>query len=196
MSLLVAGEVALALALLVVGGLSMLDVHRLGMVDPGFDAEGVISYRLTLPTARYEAASDRMAFVETYVQRLQAIPGIESAAVTTSIPLVGHEGWFYIANGASPRAAEEANPVVLHRLVTPGYFETLGVEFVAGRPFGELDGRSGSEAVIVNETFVRTHLSHEANPVGARVTTGTDAPGDDLVHSRWGDSRRETLRCG
>ena len=181
MSLLVTTEVALAMALLVVGGLSMLDMSRLGQIDPGFDEEGVVSYSLTLPSVRYEDSAARLAFVDDYLARLRATPGVESATVASHMPLVGHSGTFFIVDGAPPRAEEEANPVVLNRRVEPAYFETLGIEFAAGRPFDDVDGRDGSEAIIVNETFVGTHMSHVANPIGERVTFGTDAPFSDDV---------------
>lgn len=179
MSLLVTSEVALALALLVVGGLSVLDVRALGQVDPGFDADGLISYSVTLPRARYEDDVARLGFADQYLERLQAIPGVEAAAVTSSMPLDGHWGWLFMVDGAPPRAEEEANPVVLNRVVSPGYFATAGVEFVAGRPFDDFDGREdGTGAIIVNESFVRTHLSHLDNPIGAQVTPGTEIEDD------------------
>ncbi len=182
MSFLVTGVVALALALLVVGGLSMLDVNRLGRVDPGFRADGLVSYSLALPSTRYGDDEARLAFVDDYLTRLDAIPGVESAAVANDLPLGGHWGWFFQAEGAPPRAEDEANPVVLNRVVTPGYLETLDVELVAGRPFNSFDGREeGNHVLIVNETFVRTHLSHLSDPIGARVTPGTDAPADDAT---------------
>jgi len=180
MSLLVTGQVALALALLVVGGLAVLDVSRLGQVDPGFEAEGLISYNVTLPSVRYGDDEARLAFVDDYLARVGAIPGVESATVASTLPLSGHWGWFFQAEGAEPRGEDEANPVVLNRVVSPDYFQTLGVEFAAGRPFNSFDGRDeGSRAIVVNETFVRTHLSHLGDPIGARVTSGTDAPADD-----------------
>ena len=181
MSLLVSGEVALALALLVVGGLSVLDVRQLGELDPGFDAEGLISYSISLPSARYADADARAAFVDEYLPRLQAIPGVEHAAVASMMPLSGsHQGEFYMVDGAPARADDEANPVVLNRTVSPSYFETAGIEFAAGRAFDDFDGREdGTQAIIVNERFVETHLSHLDNPVGSRVASGTgigDAP--------------------
>ncbi len=174
MSLLVTGEVALALALLVVGGLSVLDVRRLGEMDPGFDAEGLISYSLSLPSVRYSDGEARLAFLDEYLPRIQAIPGVESAGAASMMPLSGsHQGSFFMVDGAPPRADDEANPVVLNRVVSPSYFETAGIRFAAGRAFDDFDGREdGSLAVIVNERFVETHLSHLNNAVGARLTNG------------------------
>ena len=182
MSLLVSGEVALALALLVVGGLSVLDVRQLGELDPGFDAEGLVSYSISLPFARYADADARSAFVDEYLPRLQAIPGVEHAAVASMMPLSGsHQGGFYMVDGAPARGDDEANPVVLNRVVSPSYFETAGIEFAAGRAFDDFDGREdGTRAIIVNERFVETHLAHLDNPVGSRVTWGTEI-GDDAT---------------
>jgi predicted permease len=172
---LVAGEVALAMALLVVGSLSVLDVKRLAEAHPGFEAEGLIAYSLSLPSNRYGDDEARLAFVEQYLSELEAIPGVRSASVTSGLPLSGHWGWFFQVDGAPGRAEGEPDPVVLNRIVSPAYFETAGVEFAAGRGFDELDGRDdGSLAVVVNETFVRTHLGHLDDPVGARIAPGTD----------------------
>lgn len=179
MNALVAGEVALALALLVVGGLSALDVRRLGQADPGFEAEGLVSYQMTLPSQRYEDGPARLGFTEQYLESVRRIPGIEAAAVTSGLPFSGHWGWFYIVDGAPPRAEDEANPVVLNRVVSAGYFETVGIEFTAGRAFDVTDGREGqTPVIIVNETFVRTFLSHLDDPIGARLVPGTDMPED------------------
>lgn len=180
--MLVAGEVALALVLLVVGGLSSLDVRQLGRTDPGFDARGVVSYQLNLPSQRYDDDPARLAFAERYLDELEAVPGVESAAIASSVPLGGHWGWFFSAEGAPPRGEDEANPVVLHRAVSPSYFDALGVQLQSGRAFDGFDGRDESApVVVVNETFVRTHLSHRADPLGARIHPGTGAPGDDAV---------------
>jgi predicted permease len=179
LGLLVAGEVALAMALLVVGGLSLLDVQRLARVDPGFRAEGLVSYALSLPTQRYEDGPARLAFAQRYIEELERRPEIRSAAIGSALPLGGHWGWFFLVEGAPPRAEDEANPVVLNRIVSPGYFETVGVQLAAGRGFDDFDGREdGSRVIVVNETFVRTHLSHLPDPIGARLASGTEL-GDD-----------------
>ncbi len=172
---LVTGEVALATTLLVVGGLSALDVRQLGRVDPGFRADGLLSFSLSLPSQRYEDGAARLAFAERYQEALERIPGVRSAAVASSVPLGGHWGWFFLVDGAPARAEEEGNPVVLNRIVDPAYFNAVGVDFVAGRPFDDFDGREdGSRAIVVNETFVRTHLAHLDDPIGARLAAGTE----------------------
>lgn len=174
---LVAAEVALAVGLLVVGGLSMLDAWRVGRIDPGFTAEGVTVYSVSLPRSRYPDDPARLAFTEDYLTRLGALPDVRDAAVANVLPLMGHWGMFYEVEGAPPRAEGDANPVVLTQSVSPGYFGTLGVEIVAGRAFDDFDGREdGAGVAIVNETFVRTHMSDGKAPLGRRISTGGDDP--------------------
>jgi predicted permease len=171
------GEVALAVGLLVVGGLSVLDVYRLGRIEPGFATEGITTWRMQLPQARYPDDEARLAFVDRYLERLRAIPGVQNAIVASTLPLSGHWGWFYEVEDAPARQEGESNPVVLTRSVTPGYFDAMGVRLVAGRAFDPFDGRDeASRAVIVNETFVRTHMDDGLDPVGRRIRTGEGSP--------------------
>jgi predicted permease len=173
LSVLVSAEVALALGLLVVGGLSMLDAHRVGGVDPGFANEGVTVYRMQLPSNRYPDDASRLAFVTSYLERLRSLPAVESATIASSLPLLGHWGWFFEVEDGPQRAEGDPNPVVLMRSVAPGYFETMKVALASGRPFDEFDGREGTPpVVIVNETFVRTFMADGKDPIGRRVHTG------------------------
>jgi len=179
--LLVLGEVALAVALLVVGGLTVLDIQRLQESDPGFRPDGLVTYRVAPPPSRYATDDERLAFVDRYLARLRAIPGVEEATVASVLPLGGHWGFFLQVEDAPPRDEDEGSPVVLNRIVAPGYFRAMGMELAAGRTFDRSDRSPGEEVVIVNETFVRTHLSHRDDPVGARLTPGTDAPTPDAT---------------
>ena len=180
MGLLVMGEVALALVLLVVGGLSTLDVWRLGRVDPGFRVDHVTAYSISLPSARYPDTASREAFVQSYLDRLGAERGVEHVAAASSLPLAGHWGWFYVVEDEAPRGDDEGNPVVLNRVVTPGYLETMGVRLLAGRDFDAFDGREeGAGVVIVNETFARTRMGGVDEAVGRRIAPGTSAPDDE-----------------
>lgn len=179
-SLLVTGEVALALALLIVGGLSVLDVQRLGRTDPGFEADGLISYAIGLPTTRYENADARLAFADDYLDRIARIPDVQSAAITSGLPLNGHWGWFFQVEGAPARAEGEADPVVLNRVVSSDYFQTVGVQLLRGRGFEPRDGRDGElDVIVVNERFVQTHLAHVDDPIGVRLHPGTSVPDED-----------------
>jgi putative ABC transport system permease protein len=177
MNLLVGAEVALALTLLIVAGLSIRDILELQRVDPGFEADGLLTYSIGLPSTRYDTDESRQAFVSEHLQRIRALPGVNGATVASSLPLGGHWGWFFTVEDAPPRGDDEPHPVVLHRVVSPEYFETMGVTMVAGRPFDEFDGREeGTLAVVVNETFVETFMTDGIAPVGRRISSGGDSP--------------------
>lgn len=176
LSVLVGGEVAMAAALLVVAGLVVLDVRELGRADPGFRSEGLLTYRIQLSEAQYPEREDRLAFAESYVEGLGALPSVRNAALTSNLPLMGHSGWFFEVEGAPPREDGD-NPVVLRRWATPGYFDVMGVTLVQGRAFDDFDGREeGSFVTVVNEAFVRSHIPEGTDPVGQRIRTGEGSP--------------------
>jgi putative ABC transport system permease protein len=173
---LVVGEIALALVLLIVTGLSVLDVRALLNVDPGFTTENVLTYRIGLPRERYEESEQRLAFFNAHLEEIRALPGVQAAGAATARPLGGHWGNFFEIEGAPPLGPDEQNPVILNRVVSPGYLDAIGVTLLAGRDFTENDGRSeGALAVIVNETFARRFWP-DADPIGKRMRY----PGDDV----------------
>jgi len=173
-NLLVGGQVVLACVLLVVTGVTLRDVQALARVDPGFRTEGVLAYTVELPSERFPTSEERVGFWTRHLDRVRSVPGVVSAGATTILPLRGHSGYFFEAEGASERREGDANPVVLVRAVTPGYLETMDVGIVRGRSFTASDGREdGTGVAAVNETFVREFLGHVEDPIGARIRTGS-----------------------
>jgi putative ABC transport system permease protein len=169
LSVLVVGEIALALVLLISAGLLVQAFQKLMKVDPGFRAENVVTYGISLPGAKYAKADQRIAFYDELLRRLRAIPGVQFAGACTAPPLSGHWGNFFKVEGARPLAPNEQDPVVLQRVATPGYLEAIGVSFIAGRPFTDADGQNGKHAVIVNESFAKRFWPN-MNPIGKRVS--------------------------
>ena len=175
LSALVVGEIALALVLLIVTGLSVLDVRKLLKVDPGFTAENVLTYRLNLPSERYGDDEQHVAFFAEHLEEIRALPGVEAAGAASALPLGGHWGQFFEIEGAPPLGPDEQNPVILNRVVSPGYLDAIGVRLLAGRDFTENDGRSeGTLSVIVNETFARRFWP-DADPIGKRIRHRADS---------------------
>jgi predicted permease len=177
LSVLVVGEVALALVLLVVAGLSIRDFQALQAVDLGFRPEGVLTFRVDLPGADYEDAGARLQFLEAYNERLGALPGVEVSAVANVVPLAGHWGMGFQVENAPPRDPDEPTPIILNRVASPGYFQAMGVTLESGRLFTEMDGREeGSGVVIVNETAVRRFFPPDQDPIGARARYSDESP--------------------
>ena len=176
---LVAAEVALALAVLVAAGLVLQGFRAVSRVDPGFRAEGVLTFTVALPAARYpnDKPQLRVGFFDRLIAELRTIPGVQSAAATTAPPLGGHWGNFYQAEGSRPLGPNESNPVVLQVVVTPGYLGLLGVKQLAGRDYTDAD--EGNKVNIVNESFVKQYwpeLKQAGEAVGRRIRPGSNAP--------------------
>jgi len=168
--LLVGAEFALAALLLVCGGLLLQAYTRVRQIDPGFEPRGVLTFGVYLPAATYPNDAKRLAFWNRLIERLQAQPGVVSAAAITCAPLGCHWGNFFTVEGAPPRGKDDKNPVVLQRYATVDYFKTMGIRLRDGRLFEPGDfGADAPRGVIVNEAFVREFMPGEAHPVGRRL---------------------------
>ncbi len=168
---LVVCEIGLALMLSIGAALLVQAFRKVLNVDPGFRPENVISYRVNLPDAKYSTAEQRVAFFESVVDRMRAVPGVKSVGASSAPPLGGHWGNFWEAEGNPPLGPNDKNPVVLQVVATPGYFDAIGMTFLAGRPFQDQDADSKQlRGVVINETFAK-HYWPGVNPIGKRVRT-------------------------
>ena len=172
-SFLVALEVGLALVVLVGAGLMMKSFLAMRTIEKGFDAEKILTMRISLPDAGYDTGAKRRLFYEEAVERIRAVPGVERASAISGLPLSGYNwGASFYAEGMEPPPPGQ-NPIANHRIVLPGYFETLGIPLLQGRDFDERDAREGAvPTVIVNETFANRYWPGE-NPLGKRLAYGS-----------------------
>ena len=168
-SLLVA-EVSLSLVLLIAAGLLLTSFARLQRVEPGFQPEGIFTAQLVLPPQRYDR-DKLVAFYESLYQRLAALPGITSAALTDRVPLTGGQTPAPVAVVGKPLPPMSERPNANRHLVSPKYFHTLGIPIRAGRDFDERDSARVPHVVIVNETFAKRHFAGE-DPIGRTLITG------------------------
>lgn len=171
---LVVVEVALAVLLVLGAGLLVRSIAELRQVDPGFDPDGVLAITLSLPGSRYPAPEPVIAFYDELLDRVRALPGVESAAASSTFPLRdrGFTSDFFIAG----RAPDEYGSEVVRRSMTPGYLETMGVPLLAGRGFTGADAftqrwddQRGNRVVLINEALAREYFPGE-DPVGQRIT--------------------------
>ena len=123
--LIIGTEFALATLLIVCGGLLARAYQRVQNVDPGFDPRGVLTFTLSLPNAVYGDDAARLAFWDRVLDRVRALPGVRSAALINCPPFGCHWGSFYLAEGMPERSAAEGNPVVVNRVATPDYADTM-----------------------------------------------------------------------
>ena len=173
---LVIAEVAAALVLLVTAGLMLQSAARLAAVDPGFRTEGVLTFGVVLPMPPYHRPADRVRFVDAVVEKLRALPGVRSAAVGGYAPMGDMRATrrYAVADRPLPPAGRE--PVALDLPAGAGYFETMGIQLVAGRTFGERDTATSAPVMIVSEEFAKTAFPGE-QPLGRPVRFYSSRPG-------------------
>jgi len=170
---LVTAEVALSLLLLTGAGLMVESFRRVYRVDLGFHPENVLGLEVFLPPNRYpeDQPQKRTSFTDNVLDRLSKLPGVQSAAATNYLPLTGFWGSTDFLIEGQPVRKDQPKPNADARLVTPGYFSTMGIALLRGRNFTDSD-RSGSENVaVVNLTLAHRYFGSE-DPVGKVVELG------------------------
>ena len=169
-SWLVAAEMALALPLLIGAALLVQTLVRMQQVDPGFEPERLLSFRITLAGTRYESPESRTAFFDDLRRRLLAAPGVTGAGIVSSLPLGGlnNTGGGIVYEHATDGTQD--NLGVGMRAVGGGYFQAMGIPMRKGRTFA--DAASDRGTIIVNERAA-TLMWGDANPIGRRIRMGT-----------------------
>jgi putative ABC transport system permease protein len=167
--LLVAAEVAVAAVLLVVAGLLLRSFLVVQGVDPGFDADRVLSVQVDLDPKRYESPAEQGVYFFEAVRRASAVPGVEAATFASSVPLAG---FTMIRRGVQaedrPPLPFEEQPDIGIILAGPDYFRTLGIRIVRGRAFTEADRDGTVPVAIVSQTLAR-RLWGDDDPIGKRI---------------------------
>ena len=166
-SSLVVFEIALSLILLVGAGLLVRSFLSLLKTNPGFNPDHLMTMSLVLPAAKYKDEASRSAFFTDLVQRVQNVPGVQSAALVNYIPLGGSNSSesFLVEGVPEPPPGQEFDG--RYRVCTPDYFETMGIALLKGRAFTAADKAGNTPVAIVNETMARKYWPN-ADAVGKR----------------------------
>ena len=167
--LLMASEVAMAVALLIGAGLTLRSFAGLRAVDPGWDPHPVLSMAVSVSGTAESPEGRRVAFYQRLIERMRALPGVTHASAINHVPLAG-DIWtfpFEIEGRPAPPPGEE--PRAAYRVVFPGYFETMGLRLVGGRAIDERDTLDAPGVVVVNQHLAETHWPGE-DPIGKRVS--------------------------
>jgi putative ABC transport system permease protein len=164
---LVVAELSLALVLLISAGLLIKGTIRMQRVDLGFDPANLLTFRVSLPTSQYADSVAVIRAEEDIVRRLREIPGVVSAAATTSLPMQGGSGTTYSIEG-EPKPEPGKESVVQFRAATPDYFSAMKISIQRGRAFTPQDRVGSTRVLLVNEVFANKHWP-KADPIGKRV---------------------------
>ena len=190
--LLVVGNVALAVLLLIPAGLFVRSLQAAHALDPGFDAEKLVSAPLDINLLRYTNEQGR-EFYRAIVERAERLPGVESAAIARLALVTGDGRIVGLMVEGRPEYPDEfvfgqgagvvtSDPTRINaNVVGPGFFRTLGIPLVSGRDFDARDVEGRPPVVIINEAARRMHFK-SGNPLGARVSvTGRQGPWREIV---------------
>ncbi len=176
---LVVSEIALALMLLIGSGLMLKSFKRWVAVDPGFDPERVLTFGVSLPSAKYAGAQQQIAFFDRLRTELAALPGVEKVGGNVALPMTNNN-WTRSFNveGFTP-PANQNGPWGDFRIVTPGYFEAMGIPVIKGRTFDDTDvrGRSaGRDRGRGDGQEVLARPGSDRQASGLRPDLGWEAP--------------------
>jgi putative ABC transport system permease protein len=180
MSYLVAGEVALSLILLVDAGLLVKSFMLSLRVETGLRVEGVLTFALDLPEARYPSAARITSFYSELLDRLRSSPGVDSAAAVMTLPMTGGmTGGSFQVEGR-PKAPDWVDTMVQYNITTPGYFRTMGIPLLRGRDFDRHDTAASLPVAIVNDRLARQFFPNE-DPIGHRYRDDYDGKWRTIV---------------
>lgn len=171
LSALVVAETALALMLLVGAGLLLKSFLNLQRVDAGFNPTNVLTAVVNLPPANYPELPQFRAFHHQLLDRLPALPGVQSVGAISTLPLSGFNNDNNFVIEGRPKPPPNQEPVAWVNSVSVDYFRTMGTPLRTGRMFIDRDNETAPKVALVSETFVRRYFPNE-NPLGKRIGNG------------------------
>jgi putative ABC transport system permease protein len=183
---LVIAELALAVVLLTGAGLLLKSFLRLQQVDPGFQTAHLVMFRVSLPESRYAEPTRRLQFFERALERLRRLPGVDSAAIVDRIPVAGGGSGAWLNITGRPLPAQQTPPVVRYQVVSPEYFQTMGIRLVRGRLLTVDDRADHTPSVVISRSLARRFWPSE-DPIGRTVVLGS-------AISMSSSARRQTSR--
>jgi len=190
--LIIAAEAAMAVVLVALASLVGQSFLTLRGIDPGFRPDNLLMFHVNATGSRYDDSAGRSAFLETLLERLRALPGVDEAGTIDAAPFFDdRQGTSFEIEGEAP-FPPEARPAINFSFVSPGYFATLGIAVVEGRAFTVADREGAEPVTIVNVTFARQFFPG-ASPVGRQVRLGFQGSVARRIVGVVGDERHESI---
>ena len=177
-NLLVVSQVALSMLLLVGAGLLVRNFIQLRNASPGFEARNLLTMNISLPPARYSTGPQMIAFFREAVRQVSNLPGVQSAAVSSALPLAPVRFSPALPEG-QPAVPLTERPFFAIQTLSPGYAAAMRVPLLAGREFTDRDEQP-PRVLIVNQAFARRYWPNQ-NPIGKRIVVGRATEGSEVV---------------
>jgi putative ABC transport system permease protein len=169
----VVSQVALSLLLLVSAGLLIRSFDKLLRVEVGFKTERLLTLEYRLPRTKYKEPVTQWNFHRQVVERLQEVPGVQSASLVRGLPFSGNGGTTNIVLPDREPPPKGMEPEVMFNTAMPNYFETIGIPLIKGRLFGNQDQANTPAVVVINQTMARRFWPNQ-DPLGKQVKFAQD----------------------
>jgi putative ABC transport system permease protein len=178
-SLLVVGQIAISLLLLIGAGLLVRSFERLLHTDPGFVPDHVLTMEVSLPTTKYAQARQQTDFFREVLRRVSALPGVRSAAISAALPLQFKRVTPLLPQG-QPEVPLAQRPFIDIEAVSPTWFATMQVPLIAGRTFNDADDAEAPKVVVVNRAFARRFWPGD-NAIGKTILIGRNTAFSQVI---------------
>jgi putative ABC transport system permease protein len=176
----VVAEIALSLVLLVGAGLLIRSFLRLQAVNPGFSPTNVLTMQIDLNGPKYKTGAQVIAFNNQLLERLQQLPGVESASTRSFVPIARDASFAHLTFNMEDRKDVSDQPVAYYNGISPDYFETMMIPLLKGRAFSERDVRGSQNVAIVNYTLAQRYFRVE-DAIGKRISLEDNPKEEDWV---------------
>jgi putative ABC transport system permease protein len=190
--ILVVSEVALAMVLLVGGGLLVRSFTRLLNVSPGFNPENILTFRVQLPDAKYPKKEDNQAFFRELFARVGALPGVESVGSTLSLPLTNNASNLQFRLDGQAQDPGTKPSSAQYNIVSPDYFRTMGIPVLRGRVFTAADTNDSQPVLVINQAMARRFWP-DTDPIGQRIVVSDRQSAPREIVGVIGDIRQTAL---
>jgi putative ABC transport system permease protein len=178
-SVLVVFEVAITLVVLIVAGLLIRSFGRLQEVNPGFNPQNVLTMQLSLPRSKYAENNQMSAFYDQVLEQIKALPGAQSAAFGTNLPMSGNNSSASFSVEGLQVAQGESSPHGDPHMVSADYFKTMEIPMLSGRYFDDRDSKDSLPVTIVDETLANRYWPDQ-DPIGKRIAAFFDSRNNQL----------------
>ena len=178
-NLLVVGQVAISVLLLITAGLLVRSFSYLLKVDPGFDPSNVLTMNISLPTVKYGDAQKQNAFFDEVLRRVSALPGVQSAGTSAALPLIPKRISPVLPEG-QPEVPLAQRPFIIIEQISPKFLETMRIPVIYGRAFTDADNAQSAKVIIVNQTLARRYWPNQ-NPIGKHIILGRGPTPSEVV---------------
>jgi putative ABC transport system permease protein len=179
-SLLIVSEVALSVVLLVGAGLLIQSFVKLRNIDPGFNPQGVLTASISLPAGKYSSNEQLRGFYQQAIEQASRLPGVESAAAISPLPLSGNDFNTFFSVGGQPDPGPGQRPSAGVRVITPEYLRAMSIPVIKGRSFTDQDTAQSPKVILINQILSRRFFGND-DPIGKRLNVGLNNIDGEIV---------------